>query len=153
MAFAWTAAALTLAATGVMALGSAALLAAVWHAAALALGVVAGAALLLAALSWARAKRRRASARAQIDEAWEIVAAEVLRARGGETTAGELATAMRTDTPHAEALLGRLSAGGRVRVEVRDDAELGYGYEAGDEADRRGPQAATEPPIRDRSSR
>ena len=38
----------------------------------------------------------------------------------------DLAKAMQTDEEHAQALLGRLSASGRVRVDVRDDAELSY---------------------------
>jgi hypothetical protein len=102
-------------------------------AAALVLSCVAAAASLLAWLSARRAKGCGAQARARLDAAWELVAGEVLVAQS-EMTAPELALTMRTEPEHAEALLQKLSAQGRVRVAVREDAELGYRYDAGEEA-------------------
>ena len=55
------------------------------------------------------------------------MAGEVLRARAAaRRRRRDLAKTMRTDEHHAETMLARLSALGRARVEVRDDAELAY---------------------------
>jgi hypothetical protein len=125
MAVGWMAAAAVLGAIAVMGLGLAALVWLASHAAALVVGVVAGAAGALAWSSRRRAKARGSESRAALDQAWEVAAGEVVRTRP-ETTAAELATAMQTDEDHAQALLASLSAAGRVRVDVRDDAELAY---------------------------
>jgi hypothetical protein len=69
----------------------------------------------------------------------------VLTARGAEVTAAQLAAEMHTDEDHAQSLLGRLSAHGRVRVDVRDDAELAYRV---DEADAGVEAAAARPRTR-----
>jgi hypothetical protein len=144
IALGWTAGAVVFAATGLMALGLALLLWAFAHVAAFVLGALAVAAGVFSAMAWARAKARRAEVRGKLEEAWERVADEVVRARGDEITAAELARTMRTDEPHAEALLSRLSAGGRVRVAVRDDADLAY---------RVAEDAPVEPPAAEGTSR
>jgi hypothetical protein len=126
MSMGWLAAAVVLAAVGVMGGGLALLLWIVSHVSALVLGVVAGGAGALAAWSLRRSRARGAEVARKLDDAWELVAGEVLRARGGEMTSADLARVMRTDEAHAEALLARLSVGGRARVAVRDDAELAY---------------------------
>jgi hypothetical protein len=126
MALGWTAAAVALAAAGIMAFGFAALLLLASRLAAAILGGVAAIAWTLAGASALRAKKHNAQARVQLDDAWELVAEEVIRARGGTITAEELGSALRTESTHAEALLARLSAHGHVRVEVREDAELAY---------------------------
>jgi hypothetical protein len=41
-------------------------------------------------------------------------------------TAADLARCMKTDEPHAERLLSELSALGRARVAVSDEAQLSY---------------------------
>jgi hypothetical protein len=51
-------------------------------------------------------------------------------------TAPELERTMLTEPEHAEGLLQKLSAQGRVRVAVREDAELGYCYDAGERDER-----------------
>jgi hypothetical protein len=126
MAVGWIAGAAVLGAIGVMGLGLALLLWLVSHFASIVLGGLAAGTGLLAMALARRARQRNAEAREAVDDAWELVAGEVLAARHGETTAPELARAMQTDEDHALTLLGRLSAKGRVRVDVRDDAELAY---------------------------
>jgi len=56
---------------------------------------------------------------------------------------------MRTDTGHAERLLSRLSVEGRVRVAVRDDAELTY--RAGEDGVEDALAPAGEPPVQVRT--
>jgi hypothetical protein len=90
------------------------------------LGVLALAGVVLAVLTGRRAARANAEARAKLEDAWAHVAEEVMRARVGHVTAKELAKAMQTDESRAEKLLARLSAAGRARVEVREDADLAY---------------------------
>jgi Flp pilus assembly protein TadB len=126
MALGWMAGALVLCAIALMALGVALLAWFASHVTALLLVAIAGAAATLALISGRRSKRRRDEAREQLDQAWEHVAGEVLAARGGDTTAADLARVMRTDVGQAETLLGRLSASGRARVDVREDADLAY---------------------------
>jgi hypothetical protein len=131
----WRAAAFMLAGTAFM-VATIALLS--WSAPHVVSGVLAGVAAVSALLAAGSLRRSRASARegaAQLEEAWERVAAELLGARGTALTAPEVASAMRTDEGHAESLLARLSARGRARVAVRDDAELSYRLDAGSVAD------------------
>lgn len=90
------------------------------------LGALAFAGLVLAMLSGRRARRANREARAKLEDAWTHVAEEVMRARVGELTAKDLAKALQTDETRAEKLLARLSATGRARVDVRDDADLAY---------------------------
>ena len=94
--------------------------------AAVVLGALALAGAVLAVLCGRRAARANAEARAKLDDAWTYVADEVMHARVGEVTAKDLAKAMQTGEAHAEKLLARLSAAGRARVEVREDADLAY---------------------------
>jgi hypothetical protein len=131
MALGWLAASFLLGAIAAMALGVGLLL---WLAAPLATFILGAIALVAASLAWAslrRSRRRRGEARDALDQAWESVASEVLRARPGATTAPDLAGIMSTDLAHAEGLLARLSAHGGARVDVRDDAELTYRIDAG----------------------
>jgi type IV secretory pathway TrbD component len=126
MAVGWTAAALLFGAIGIVVLGFAPVLWLVSHALAAVFAGLGGVAALTSAESARRAGRCNADAAAKLEEAWERVAREVIEGRGSELTAAELAIAMRTDDQHAERLLMRLSASGRVRVAVREDAELAY---------------------------
>jgi hypothetical protein len=135
IAVGWTAAVVLFACVAVMGAGLGALLWSSSHLAAwIMTGIGAGAA-LLGIVSRVRAGRRNAEARVALDDAWQRAANDVLRARGGELTAADLAQVMRTDEEHAEVLLSGLSAVGRARVEVRDDAELAYRVATGDVAD------------------
>jgi type IV secretory pathway TrbD component len=126
MAVGWTAAAMLFCAIAVVVLGFVPLLWLVSHGAAAIFAALGGIAAFISAESARRAARCNAEARTKLEDAWERVAREVIEGRGAEVTAPELARVMRTDDDHAETLLMRLSAGGRVRVAVRDDAELAY---------------------------
>jgi hypothetical protein len=122
----WRIGAFVLGWTGVMAAGIALLL---WNAPRAVDGVLAAVSVvssLLAMMSVRRSRASRSEAAAQLEEAWEFVATELLRARGRGLTAPEVAGAMRTDEAHAESLLARLSARGQARVAVREDSELSY---------------------------
>jgi hypothetical protein len=141
MSLGWAAAAVVLAGGGfVMALLGLLL----WRAAhlpAMVLGVVAGASLALSFASTLRSRARRADSRAALDRAWTAVAGELLAARGKDVTASDLARALSTDEAAAEEILSALSAEGRVRVDVRDDAQLSYrsSPDAAGEADTQSP--------------
>ncbi len=156
MAFGWRAGAIMLGLVAVLGIGFAMLLLFASH---LAAGVIGGIALgagMLAILLAGRARARDADASDALEDAWQKVAAEVLAARAGQTTAAQLARAMQTDEDHAQALLGKLSASGRVRVDVRDDAELAYRAEPSeraadaDAADAEDAAAAAKPELRAR---
>jgi Flp pilus assembly protein TadB len=142
MALGWLAASFVLGAIAAMTAGVALLVWVPAHLPAVILGAIAVAAASLAWASLRRSRQRRTEARDALDRAWELVAREVLDARPGATTAPDLARIMSTDLEHAEGLLGRLSAHGDARVDVRDDAELAYRIDPGSEEE----EAAAEPP-------
>lgn len=135
MAFGWAAAAIVLSSGFVIALPLAVLLWSASHLAGLVLGTVAGMTFALAVASATRHRARSREGRLKLDEAWRMVADEMLKARGADVTAPELARAMCTDEPFAEALLSELSAQGHARVAVGDDAQLSYRFAAEAEAD------------------
>lgn len=127
MAFGWRAAGVMLALTAVLGLGVGALVFLVAHLAGIVVGGFGLLSLALGLAAFARARARDGEVRAELDEAWQRVAGEVIAAgRGAEITAVELARLMHTDEPYAEKLLSALSASDRVRVELGDDAELRY---------------------------
>ena len=89
-------------------------------------GVVVAVPFVIAWLAWARAraaKRERASA---VEEAWTMVASDVLRDREKELSAAELARALRVSEPRAEVLLARLNLEDFVRARVTDAGDLVY---------------------------
>ena len=131
MALGWTAGAFLLTAIAMMGAGVGLLVMMFAHGAAAVLGVLALIATAGAVSSVRRARARRKEAQVELDGAWDRVAAEVLAARVGELTAPELAREMKTDVEHAEGMLSRLSATGRARVEVTEEAELAYRVEEG----------------------
>jgi hypothetical protein len=126
MAFGWTAATVVFAGVAALTASVALLLWGGTHGAAAILAVVAGSALALAAASGLRARARRGEAGAQIDRAWRGVTAELLAARGTALTPRDLMRALPLDEPIAEHLLAELSAEGRARVAVGEDAQLSY---------------------------
>jgi hypothetical protein len=149
MALGWLAASFVLGSIAAMTVGVALLVGLASHLAAAILGVLAFVTASLAVMSLRRRGARRAEANAALDQAWDRVAGEVLRARQVDTTAADLARIMSTSIEHAEGLLSRLSAHGGARVDVRDDAELAYRVgdatttEAMDATE--GPEAAADP--------
>jgi hypothetical protein len=125
-ALGWVAATMVLGATVFVCLPAAVLIAHVAHAAGWVLASVAGLSLVLSIASAFRWRRASKEASERLEEAWQLVAAEALRARSADVTAGELAKCLRTDEAHAERLLSELSALGRARVAVSDEAQLSY---------------------------
>lgn len=126
MAFGWTAAAITLGIVASFALVVALVLGHAAPMGAMVLGIVGGVAATLALAGGLRARNHRGEARNRVEQAWASVAGELLAARGGALTAADVARALSIDEPYAERLLSELSAEGRVRVAVRDDAQLSY---------------------------
>lgn len=125
IAFGWTAAAIVLSLSALMAFGLGALLLLV---AKLAPAILGGLGVVLGAMAWSmrgRARAADATSQRELDAAWESVAAEIVRARGNVTSA-ELARIMRTTEAHAEALLAATAVHADVRVDVGEDAELRY---------------------------
>jgi hypothetical protein len=79
--------------------------------------------------------RRRAGAesRAQehaLDQAWALVAGDVLASRGGELNAAELARILRIDEARAELLLGQLNVNDFVHARVTEEGDLVYSSRA-----------------------
>lgn len=73
-----------------------------------------------------RARRRDAAAQVALDDAWAIVAEEVVRAHGGELTSQGLASALRLDDDAADAILTGLAVRDRARVDVDANADVVY---------------------------
>jgi hypothetical protein len=145
------AAAVVFGATAAMATGVGLLL---WHASHAAGGAIAAlgvAATLLTLFFASRARMAKRDQTTRLEAAWESVAGEVMRTRGGAITATELARTLYTDETHAETLLALLSAGGRARVAVTDLADLSYrsvegATDATDEADAADAQQSSREP-------
>ncbi len=126
IAFGWTAGMVVFVMSSLFALGLGALLLLVaWLPAAI-LGGIGVVAFVMGMAMRGRARKNDDVAQTDLEAAWESVAHEVLRARGGELTAKELAQVMRTTEPHAETMLTALSVNDRARIDVGDDAELRY---------------------------
>jgi len=75
--------------------------------------------------AWGYARKRAVSSRDALDAAWATAAAQVARKHGGQITARELASTLKTSEADADAILAKLSASG-ASVEVDDDAQLHY---------------------------
>ena len=142
MALGWTAGALVLALSCVFVASIALLLLAVQaRPSAAILAVVALGAAALGTVAGGRARAQRRRVRESLDLAWQRAAEDVLATRGARglevMRPPELAAVLQTTEAHAERLLSVLSAEGRVRVHVGEDAELAYAAPAGED-----PQAA-----------
>ena len=85
---------------------------------------------VLAALAWLRARRYVRDRDAAIEQAWISVASDVLREKGGELDAREIASLLRLDEAQAEQLLARLDVESIVRTRVTDAGELLYSSSA-----------------------
>lgn len=85
---------------------------------------------LFAFLAWRRAKSARADLKGSLDEAWALVAGDVLAHKGEELTAGELAKLMRIEVAAAEQLLAELSVRDFVHARVTDEGDLAYSVPA-----------------------
>jgi hypothetical protein len=80
----------------------------------------------LAALAWQRAQRHDKESQSAIDDAWALVASDLMRARETELTSTDLAQAMHISADQAELLLARLSVQDFVKARVTDEGELAY---------------------------
>jgi hypothetical protein len=85
---------------------------------------------VLAMLSWRRARSAAKELESTLDEAWGVVAGDVLAHRGDELTAEELAKDLRIEVPAAEQLLAQLSVSDFVHARVTDDGDLAYSVPA-----------------------
>jgi hypothetical protein len=88
--------------------------------------VVVAVPLVVSLLAWRRAKRHEQELDRALDDAWALVASDLIRQRGAELTASELAAAMRLSEQQAELLLARLSVQDFVRARVTDDGDIAY---------------------------
>jgi hypothetical protein len=80
----------------------------------------------VAFFAWRRAQRHAKEIEHSLDDAWALVASDLLRQRGTELTAAELATAMRSSEQQAELVLARLNVDDLVRARVTEDGEIAY---------------------------
>ena len=69
----------------------------------------------MAMAAWSYAKKRALSSRDALDTAWASAAAQLARKQGGQITARDLASALKTSDADADAILARLSARRRRR--------------------------------------
>lgn len=79
--------------------------------------------------------RRRAGAEARVqehalDQAWALVAGDVLASRGGELNAADLARVLRIDEARAELLLGQLNVNDFVHARVTEEGDVVYSSRA-----------------------
>lgn len=77
-------------------------------------------------VAWRRAKKSAGEVDRYLDDAWTLVASDLMRQRGAELTASDLAHAMRLSEEQAELLLARLSVQDFVRARVTDEGDIAY---------------------------
>jgi hypothetical protein len=82
--------------------------------------------LAIAAVAWRRSGRVVSERDEALDQAWALVAGDVLRDKGRELTAEELAQLMRLDPDGAEQLLVELNVHDFVRARVTDAGDVVY---------------------------
>lgn len=81
---------------------------------------------VFAVLAWRRAQAQAKQVDNSLDDAWTLVASDLMRQRGSELTATDLAQAMRLSEEQAELLLARLSVQDFVRARVTDEGDIAY---------------------------
>lgn len=79
-----------------------------------------------ALLAWRRAKRKGKERDQLLDDAWSLVASDVLSHTGKELEADDLAKLMRIDVERAEQVLAHLSAQDFIHARVTDEGEIAY---------------------------
>lgn len=85
---------------------------------------------VLALLARRRAAGEGRSQEQALDQAWALVAGDVLASRGGELNAAELARILRVDEARAELLLGQLNVNDFVHARVTEDGDVVYSSRA-----------------------
>jgi hypothetical protein len=86
--------------------------------------------LIFAAALWRRSRAQASALGETIEQAWTLVASDVLDSVGEEVRAEALAKTLRTEPAHAESLLARLNAHDFVHARVTDEGELVYSTRA-----------------------
>ncbi len=81
---------------------------------------------VVAALAWRRAKRKGKERDQLLDDAWSLVASDVLSHTGKELEADDLAKLMRIDVGRAEQVLTHLSAQDFIHARVTDEGDIAY---------------------------
>ncbi|MCE7890949.1 MAG: zinc ribbon domain-containing protein [Sorangiineae bacterium PRO1] len=81
---------------------------------------------VVAALAWQRAKRHAKERDRLLDDAWSLVASDVLTHTGKELEADDLAKLMRIDVERAEQVLAHLSAEDFIHARVTDEGDIAY---------------------------
>ena len=81
---------------------------------------------VLAMRARTRSLTAKADAAEALDRAWLAAAEDVARSAKSGVTVAELASRLKIDAAHAEALLTQLAVHDRTRIDVDDDAEIRY---------------------------
>jgi len=81
---------------------------------------------VLAALAFGRSRGQARELAQALDQAWALVASDVLSSVGRELTSGELSKALRVPEAEADALLARLAASDFVHARVTEAGDLAY---------------------------
>jgi hypothetical protein len=109
-----------------------------------------------AVLLW-HALRKRGELRRELDQAWTMVAGDLLRSRPSEIDAKELARVMRVDAARADALLSELHAHDWLHAHVTNEGDVVYSTRERLRVDELDPVASaevtTDDPHRSRGSR
>jgi hypothetical protein len=82
--------------------------------------------LAIAVVAWRRSRRTMSERDEALDQAWALVAGDVLRDKGRELTAEELAQVMRLDPAGAEQQLAELNVHDFVRARVTEAGDVVY---------------------------
>ena len=81
---------------------------------------------LAAALAWKKAKKQGKLRDQLMDDAWSLVASDVLAHAGNELAAEDLAKIMRVEVDRAELILAHLSAHDYVHARVTEEGDIAY---------------------------
>ena len=81
---------------------------------------------VVAALAWRKSKQHGKHRDQLLDDAWGLVASDVLAHAGKELEAEDLAKVMRIDLARAEQVLAHLSVHDSVHARVTDEGDLAY---------------------------
>ncbi len=81
---------------------------------------------VFAALAWQRGQREGREVERHLDDAWALVASDLLRQRGSELTAEDISQVMRLSEEQAELLLARLNVNDFVRARVTEEGDIAY---------------------------
>lgn len=104
---------------------------------------------VVAALAWQRAKRHAKERDRLLDDAWSLVASDVLTHTGKELEADDLAKLMRIDVERAEQVLAHLSAEDFIHARVTDEGDIAYSSRLRVEPALEEPEEEAAPPEQD----